>query len=40
VRDETTKKNDGEEALSVAFHPSGFHIVVGFSEKIRMMNLF
>ena len=26
--------------MSVAFHPSGFHIVVGFAEKIRMMNLF
>jgi len=40
VRDEVSGKNEGEEALSVAFHPSGFHVVVGFSEKIRMMNLF
>jgi cilia- and flagella-associated protein 57 len=29
-----------EEALSVAFHPSGYHIVVGFTDKIRMMNVF
>lgn len=39
-RDENSTKNEGEEAISVAFHPSGFHIVVGFAEKIRMMNLF
>ena len=39
-RDENSNKSEGEEALSVAFHPSGFHVVVGFSEKIRMMNLF
>jgi WD40 repeat protein len=29
-----------EEAYSVAFHPSGFHILVGFSDKLRMMNVF
>jgi WD40 repeat protein len=29
-----------DEALSVAFHPSGFHIVVGLPDKILMMNLF
>ena len=29
-----------EEPLSVAFHPSGFHIVVGFLDKLRMMNVF
>ena len=29
-----------EEALSVAFHPSGYHIVVCFTDKIRMMNVF
>lgn len=28
-----------EEPYSVAFHPSGFHIVVGFSDKLRMMNV-
>lgn len=28
-----------EEALSVAFHPSGFHIVVGLLDKIMMMNV-
>jgi len=29
-----------EEANSVAFHPSGYHIVVGFTDRIRMMNVF
>ena len=24
----------------MAFHPSGFHIVVGFADKLKMMNLF
>ena len=24
----------------VAFHPSGFHIVVGFADKVKMMNVF
>jgi WD40 repeat protein len=28
-----------EEAYSVAFHPSGLHIVVGFSDKLRLLNL-
>jgi WD40 repeat protein len=28
-----------EEPWSVAFHPSGLHIVVGFSDKLRLMNL-
>ena len=29
-----------EEPYSVAFHPSGFHVVVGFADKLRMMNVF
>lgn len=29
-----------EEPFSVAFHPSGFHIVVGFADKLRMMIVF
>jgi WD40 repeat protein len=29
----------GEEAYSVAFHPSGFHLIVGFSDKLRLMNV-
>ena len=29
-----------EEPYNVAFHPSGFHIVVAFNERIRMMNLY
>ncbi len=29
-----------DEANSLAFHPSGFHIVVGFTDKVRMMNVF
>jgi len=28
-----------EEAFSVAFHPSGFHLIVGFADKVRLMNL-
>jgi WD40 repeat protein len=28
-----------EEAYSVAVHPSGFHMVVGFSDCIRMLNI-
>jgi len=28
-----------EEAYSVAVHPSGFHMVVGFSDNIRMLNI-
>ena len=29
-----------DEAYSVAFHPSGFHLIVGFTDRIRMLNLF
>ncbi|CEM35943.1 unnamed protein product [Vitrella brassicaformis CCMP3155] len=32
-------KSFNEEAYSVAFHPSGFHLLVGFSDKLRLMNL-
>jgi WD40 repeat protein len=28
-----------EEALAVAFHPSGFHIVVAIQDKIIFMNI-
>eukprot|EP00753_Platysulcus_tardus_P007913 PLAT15528.6.p1 GENE.PLAT15528.6~~PLAT15528.6.p1 ORF type:complete len:1283 (+),score=804.90 PLAT15528.6:80-3928(+) len=28
-----------EEAYCAAFHPSGLHILVGFSDKLRLMNL-
>ena len=28
-----------EEGFSVAFHPSGLHILVGFADKLRLMNL-
>ena len=28
-----------EEAYSVALHPSGLSVLVGFSEKLRLMNL-
>ena len=28
-----------KEAFSVAFHPSGFHLIVGFADKVRLMNL-
>jgi WD40 repeat protein len=29
-----------ETAYSLAFHPSGLHCVVGFSDKLKLMNLF
>ena len=28
-----------EETLSLALHPSGFHLVVGFGECVKMMNI-
>lgn len=28
-----------EEAYSVSFHPSGFHLLVGFVDKLRLMNI-
>ena len=28
-----------EEALSVSFHPSGLHVLVGFTDKLRLCNL-
>ena len=28
-----------EEAYSVALHPSGHYIMVGFSDKLRLMNV-
>ncbi|RLN86703.1 hypothetical protein BBJ28_00010446 [Nothophytophthora sp. Chile5] len=28
-----------EDALSVAFHPSGLHVVVGFADKLRLLNV-
>ncbi|PHJ15181.1 wd g-beta repeat-containing protein, partial [Cystoisospora suis] len=28
-----------EEVYSVAFHPSGFHVLAGFSDKLRLMHL-
>ncbi|GBG33254.1 Cilia- and flagella-associated protein 57 [Hondaea fermentalgiana] len=37
-RNELTKFFN-EEAHSVSFHPSGLHILVGFSDKLRLMNL-
>jgi hypothetical protein len=29
-----------DEAYSLAFHPSGFHLIVGFTDRVRMMNVF
>lgn len=29
-----------ETPLTVAIHPSGFHLIVSFSEKITLYNLF
>lgn len=28
-----------EEAYSIAVHPSGLFLIVGFSEKLRLMNI-
>ena len=28
-----------EEAFSIAMHPSGLYILVGFSDKLRLMNI-
>jgi len=28
-----------EEAMSIAFHPSGFFVLVGFQDKLRLMNV-
>ena len=28
-----------EECRSIAFHPSGLHVLCGFSDKLRLMNL-
>eukprot|EP00003_Mantamonas_plastica_P007526 TRINITY_DN1634_c0_g1_i5.p1 TRINITY_DN1634_c0_g1~~TRINITY_DN1634_c0_g1_i5.p1 ORF type:complete len:1021 (+),score=468.18 TRINITY_DN1634_c0_g1_i5:488-3550(+) len=33
------EKPFAEEAYSIAFHPSGLFILVGFSDKLRLMNL-
>ena len=33
------KKEFPEEAYALAFHPSGFHLVVGFTDKVRMLNI-
>lgn len=32
-------KEFAEEAYSIALHPSGLFILVGFSDKLRLMNL-
>ena len=37
---ELSKQNQvGEEAQAVAFHPSGFHILVAITDKIQMLNV-
>lgn len=32
-------KEFAEQAYSIALHPSGLYILVGFSDKLRLMNL-
>ena len=32
-------KEFAEEAYSIALHPSGLYILVGFSDKLRLMNI-
>jgi hypothetical protein len=29
----------GEDAYSVAMHPSGLYVLVGFIDKLRLMNI-
>ncbi len=36
---ENSKEFD-EEALALAFHPSGHHLIVAFTDKVRMINIF
>ena len=36
---EISKKFTNEQIFSVSLHPSGLHILVGFSDKLRLMNL-
>lgn len=33
-------KDFEDESYAVAFHPSGFHIIAAFNEKILMLNIF
>ncbi|GMH77228.1 hypothetical protein TrST_g6546 [Triparma strigata] len=32
-------KQFNEDPLSVAFHPSGLHLLIGFADKLRLMNV-
>ena len=32
-------KSFTDEALSVSIHPSGFHLVASFSDRIKLMNI-
>lgn len=32
-------QNFSEEGHSLAFHPSGWHLIVGFTDKLRFMNI-
>ena len=32
-------KEFDEEAYTLAFHPSGHHLAVGFADKIRLINI-
>jgi WD40 repeat protein len=34
-----TYKSFNEEAFCVSFHPSGYHIIVGLSDRLRLMNI-
>ena len=32
-------KSFAEDVYSVAMHPSGFHVLIGFTDKLRLMNV-
>jgi len=34
-----SQKTFSEDPHSVAFHPSGLHVIIGFSDKLRLLNL-
>jgi hypothetical protein len=34
------KKEFEEPASAIAFHPAGYHLVVAFVNKIRILNIF
>lgn len=40
TREQHSNMTFSEEALAVAFHPSGFHLALAFADKIQVVNLY